>query len=148
MDARARVAVGVATGYLLGRTRKLRLALTVGGLLAGRRLGTGGVLGKGLDAVTSSPEFSRLRKQVTGAGRAAAVSAAANSLSRVSERIESGGAARHRPDTGQRRPARRKPAGGKSPARRSSAGGKPPARRSSATGTGAGSRERRGADHG
>jgi hypothetical protein len=90
MQARALAALGVAGGYLLGRTRKLRLALTVGGIVAGRRLSSGGVLGKGLDVVTSSPEFARLRKQVGGAGRAAAVSAAGKSLRQVTERIEGG----------------------------------------------------------
>jgi hypothetical protein len=92
MDARARIALGVAGGYVLGRTRKLKLAMTLGGVVAGRKLGAAGMLGKGMDVVTSSPEFARLRKQVGGVGRAAAVSAATNSLSRVTERIESGSA--------------------------------------------------------
>jgi hypothetical protein len=33
MSATTKFAPGVASGYLLGRTKKLRLAITVGGLL-------------------------------------------------------------------------------------------------------------------
>ena len=119
MEARARVALGVAGGYLLGRTKKMKLALTLGGMLAGRRVGAGSVLGKGLGMVATSPEFGRLRKQLGGAGRTAAVAAASNSLSRVTQRIESGPAnssddddSRDRNDgdeRGEQRP-RRKPA--------------------------------------
>ena len=41
--------MGVAGGYLLGRTKKLRLALALGGMLAGRRLASQGqgLLGPG-----------------------------------------------------------------------------------------------------
>ena len=38
MSATTKIAVGVASGYLLGRRKKLRLAMTVGSMLAGRKL--------------------------------------------------------------------------------------------------------------
>src|SRR5436190_16691453 len=40
MSATTKIALGVTAGYLLGRMRKLRLAITVGGLLAGQRVAT------------------------------------------------------------------------------------------------------------
>ena len=39
MKCGARVALGIAGGYLLGRTKKMKLALIVGGLAAGKRAG-------------------------------------------------------------------------------------------------------------
>lgn len=89
--AAARIAFAVGGGYLLGRTKKLRLAITVGSYLAGRRRNGvgGGVVEQGLSVLRESPEFDRLRSQLTGAGRTAALSAATRSLARVTERIES-----------------------------------------------------------
>ena len=34
----AKIGLGVAAGYLLGRTKKLKLAITVGSMLAGQRV--------------------------------------------------------------------------------------------------------------
>src|SRR3954453_12909041 len=91
--AAARVALAVGGGYLLGRTKKLRLAITLGSYVAGRKLagqGAGGMLGQSLQVLRSSPELDRLREQLKGAGRNAAMSAATQSLGRVTERIENG----------------------------------------------------------
>ena len=38
MSPTAKIALGVTAGYLLGRMKKLRLAVTVGGMLAGKKL--------------------------------------------------------------------------------------------------------------
>ena len=38
MNATARIAAAVAGGYLLGRTKKLKLAITVGSMLAGQAI--------------------------------------------------------------------------------------------------------------
>lgn len=53
-----RVAAAVVIGYLLGRTRRMKLALTVGGVLAGRRLSSDPkeLLEKGNKLVSASPE--------------------------------------------------------------------------------------------
>jgi hypothetical protein len=40
MSAASKIALGVASGYLLGRTKKLKLAITVGSMLAGNRIAT------------------------------------------------------------------------------------------------------------
>jgi hypothetical protein len=91
MDARARTALAVGGGYLLGRTKKLKLALSLAGMMAGKRLGgSSGTLGKSVDILRASPEFDRLRKQIGGVGRNAAMSAATSSLGRVTDRLELG----------------------------------------------------------
>jgi hypothetical protein len=92
MDAPARIALAVSGGYLLGRTKKMKLALTLGSMLAGKKMTSpGGLLGQGFEVLRGSPEFDKLRKQVTGAGRNAALAAATSSLGRVTQRVESGG---------------------------------------------------------
>jgi len=92
------VAIGVAGGYFLGRTKKMKLALMLGGLAAGRRTGgAGGLLGQGAKLVGSSPELAALREQLTGrlveAGKGAVMSVAARQIEtltdRVSDRVES-----------------------------------------------------------
>ena len=40
MSSVPRIATAVALGYLLGRSRKMKLAIAVGGLLVGRRIPT------------------------------------------------------------------------------------------------------------
>ncbi|WP_395570640.1 hypothetical protein [Streptomyces sp. BK79] len=79
----AAVAAAVAGGYLLGRTRKAKLAFAVGSYLVGRRAGLspGQVLSQGLGGLRQAPQVQELTDQVRGelltAGRAA-VTAAAN----------------------------------------------------------------------
>ncbi|MER6336256.1 hypothetical protein [Streptomyces tendae] len=82
-DSRTTMATAVAGGYLLGRTKKAKLAFAVGSYLVGRRVGLspGQVLGQGLGSLQRAPQFQELSEQVRGelltAGRAA-VTAAAN----------------------------------------------------------------------
>ncbi|MFJ8544066.1 hypothetical protein ACIRFH_18940 [Streptomyces sp. NPDC093586] len=82
-DSRAALAAAMAGGYLLGRTRKAKLAFAVGSYLAGRRLGLSPaqVLSQGLGRLQLTPQFQELSDQVRGelltAGRVA-VTAAAN----------------------------------------------------------------------
>ncbi|OMI91783.1 hypothetical protein BSZ07_02595 [Streptomyces sp. M1013] len=82
-DSRTTMAAAVAGGYLLGRTKKAKLAFAVGSYLVGRRVGLspGRVLGQGLGSLRQAPQFQELSDQVRGelltAGRSA-VTAAAN----------------------------------------------------------------------
>jgi hypothetical protein len=92
MKCGARVAIGVAGGYFLGRTKKMKLALMLGGLAAGRRTGgAGGLLGQGAKLVGSSPELAALREQVTGrlveAGKGAVMSVAARQIEALTDRV-------------------------------------------------------------
>jgi hypothetical protein len=92
------VALGVAGGYLLGRTKKMKLALMLGGMAAGRRAGgPGELLSRGTKLVEASPELSRLVGEVRGrlieAGKGAAVALATRQVEaltdRVGQRVES-----------------------------------------------------------
>ena len=98
MKCGARVAIGVAGGYFLGRTKKMKLALMLGGMAAGRRAGgPGELLGQGAKLLQSSPELVALREQITTrlveAGKDAVKAAAARQIGaltdRVSGRVES-----------------------------------------------------------
>jgi len=119
MKCGARVALGVAGGYFLGRTKKMKLALMLGGMAAGRRGGIpGGLLGRGAALLDSSPELAALRDQISGrlveAGKGAVMGLAARQIEsftdRVSDRVESLGD----PDrlTGRRPGRRRRPTNG------------------------------------
>src|SRR4051794_15325574 len=98
MNSTGKVAAAIAAGYLLGRTKKLRLAITVGGLLAGKRIATDPreLVQQALGVIEKNPELSKLSDQVRGrlvdAGKEAAVAAASSQLNRVSDTI------RHRTD--------------------------------------------------
>jgi hypothetical protein len=109
MKCGARVAMGVAGGYLLGRTKKMKLALMLGGMAAGRRAGgPGELLAQGSKLLERSPELAALTDQVRGrlldAGKGAAMAVAARQVEsltdRVGKRVESLGdlgGARRRP---------------------------------------------------
>ncbi|AZM51153.1 hypothetical protein DMB38_34690 [Streptomyces sp. WAC 06738] len=56
---------GVAGGYLLGRTRKAKLALTVAALVAGRRLAPQDLLGAGARRIADSPQLAAASGQGT-----------------------------------------------------------------------------------
>jgi hypothetical protein len=88
----ARVALGVAGGYFLGRTKKMKLAMMLGGMAAGRRAGGPGELLKaGTKLLNSSPELSRLTDEVRGrlleAGKGAALAVAARQVESLTDRV-------------------------------------------------------------
>ncbi|MEN3271036.1 hypothetical protein [Pseudonocardia sp.] len=100
MKCGARVAVGVVAGYFLGRTKKMKLAMMLGGMAAGRRAGgPGDLLKTGTKLLNSSPELARLTDEVRGrlleAGKGAALAVAARQVEsltdRVGKRVESFG---------------------------------------------------------
>ncbi|MCX5327072.1 DNA primase [Streptomyces sp. NBC_00120] len=67
---RAAVGLAVGAGYVLGRTKKMKLAFAVGTLVAGKRLRLKDALG-----VLDSPQFKelgdQLREDLAGVGKAA-----------------------------------------------------------------------------
>lgn len=92
MKCGARVALGVAGGYFLGRTKKMKLALMLGGMAAGRRAGgPGELLAQGQKLLNSSPELSALSDQVRGrlldAGKGAVMAVAAKQVSSLTEKV-------------------------------------------------------------
>ncbi|MEW2220098.1 hypothetical protein AB0939_12450 [Streptomyces sp. NPDC006990] len=60
------VIAAVAGGYLLGRTRKAKLALVLGSAVAGRRLGLDPqeLVSKGVRKLSETPQFAALTEQV------------------------------------------------------------------------------------
>ena len=84
----ARVGLGVATGYLLGRTKKLRLAITLGSMIAGQKMSKDpvGLLRQASELVDKNPQLAELQQRVTGELFNAARSAA---LATATSRVES-----------------------------------------------------------
>jgi hypothetical protein len=87
-----RVALGVAGGYFLGRTKKMKLAMMLAGMAAGQQAGGPGELLKGgTKLLASRPELARLTDEVRGrlleAGKAAAVAAATRQVENLADRV-------------------------------------------------------------
>ncbi|TLS44530.1 hypothetical protein FE633_19695 [Streptomyces montanus] len=84
------VGLAFASGYLMGRNHRMRLALTLAGVAAGKRL-VSGQAPAGLGQVKSS-ELGKIthevRSQLVSAGRTAAVSAASQRIDALSDRLE------------------------------------------------------------
>ena len=98
MKCGARVALGVAGGYVLGRTKKMKLALMLAGMAAGRQAGgPGQILAQGSKLLSASPELGALAEQVRGrllaAAKGAVLVAATRQVEaltdRVGQRVES-----------------------------------------------------------
>src|SRR4051794_14122444 len=93
MSAAGRIGLGVAAGYLLGRTKKMRLAITVGSMLAGQRVATdrAGIIRQLGGGVDNNPELSKLREQITGrmleAAKSAAIATATSRLEGVTDSL-------------------------------------------------------------
>ncbi|MGY2120215.1 hypothetical protein ACW9HJ_02085 [Nocardia gipuzkoensis] len=96
MKGGGRIALGVGIGYLLGRTRKMRFALSLAGAaMAKRSTGTpADLLERGTSLLKSSPEVTRItdtvRGELLGAARSAAVAAASNRLDALNARLQQG----------------------------------------------------------
>ena len=92
MKCGARVALGVAGGYFLGRTKKMKLALMLAGMAAGRQAGGPGELLKGgTKLLAGRPELARLtdevRDRLLEAGKAAAVAVATRQVEALTDRV-------------------------------------------------------------
>ncbi|MEV1287524.1 hypothetical protein [Micromonospora sp. NPDC049679] len=88
----ARVAAAVGIGYLLGRRRKLQLALTLGAAAAAGRLsGNSGDLLRGAGSLISSPELGKLAglgRPLVAAGKAAAMTAVSSRIDAISDQLQ------------------------------------------------------------
>ena len=87
------LALGLAGGYLLGRTRKAKIALAVASYVLGKRQGLSPqhLLTEGLKKLNETPEFARLNEQLRGelmsAGRSVVTAAANRSLDSLSDSL-------------------------------------------------------------
>ena len=92
MKCGARVALGVAGGYFLGRTKKMKLGLMLAGMAAGRQAGgPAALLGQGKNLLNASPELLRLTDEVKGrlldAGKGAALAVATRQVEALTDRV-------------------------------------------------------------
>lgn len=94
MNTGLRIAGGVAAGYLLGRTRKMRLALMLAaaGLTGAWGGSPAALLKRGLSQLGSIPEVAELadtaKKELLGAAKTATVSAATKRVEAISGRMQ------------------------------------------------------------
>lgn len=97
MKVGPRLALGVGAGYLLGRTKKMRLALMIAAAGATGRANTSPttLLRNGLKQLGSSAELGKLtdmaRDELLGAAKAAAITAASNRIESLNDRLADGG---------------------------------------------------------
>src|SRR3954452_8557820 len=100
MSATTKNALGVAGGYLLGRTKNLKLAFTLGSMLAGQRIATdrAGMLRQGSQLVDNNPPLSKIRDQIVGqlmqSAKAAAKATATSRLQSFTQSLEAGPSSR------------------------------------------------------
>ncbi|MGW1109088.1 histone protein [Streptomyces sp. NPDC002540] len=95
MDDTAKVALAAAVvgGYVLGRTKKGRLALTIATYLAGRRFGfePRQLAAEGMRRLGEIPQFAELQEQLKGevfdAGRKAVAAAADRGMSSLADTL-------------------------------------------------------------
>ena len=87
MSTATRVGTAMAAGYVLGRTKKLKLAISVGSMLVGQRIATNprALLKQGQQLVDSNPELAKIEEQLRGKFLEAVRSAA---LATVSSRMD------------------------------------------------------------
>ena len=94
MSNGAKVAMAVGAGYMLGRTKKMRLALMLAaaGITGKFPTGPTQLVAQGLKSLGASADVSQLTEQLRGellsAGRAAALSAATSQIDSLNERLQ------------------------------------------------------------
>ncbi|MFC9764208.1 hypothetical protein [Rhodococcus jostii] len=96
MNNKTQMAAAIGAGYLLGRTRRMKLALMLAGAgTTGRFGGPRELLSLGTKMLANSPEVAKLgdtvRGELLGAAKAAAVTAASQRIDTLSNRLQSGG---------------------------------------------------------
>ncbi|MEV4491558.1 hypothetical protein AB0K04_15740 [Micromonospora coxensis] len=105
MKSGMRIGLAVGAGYLLGRRRKLRTALTLAAAVAAGRASRdpGQLLKRGGDLLSSSPQLANLSKlggPLASAGKAAATAAASSGIDAVSGRLRGSADALRRKSAG------------------------------------------------
>nr|WSX74520.1 hypothetical protein OH826_11955 [Streptomyces sp. NBC_00899] len=94
---RTAIAAAVAGGYVLGRTRKAKMAFAIGTLLAGRRFGLNpaSLAAEGVRQLRETPHLAGLREQIGGdlveAARAAASASADRRFSAFADTLRERG---------------------------------------------------------
>ncbi|TWV43609.1 DNA primase [Streptomyces misionensis] len=90
---RTTLGLAVGAGYLLGRTRKLKMALAVGSLVAGKKLnlGPGALAELARRQLSDNPQFKeigdQLRADLRGVGKAASGAMVERQMSSLADRL-------------------------------------------------------------
>jgi hypothetical protein len=88
-----KVGVAVAGGYLLGRTKKARLAIALGSWLLGKKLDPKELGKEAFQQLSQRPEFAKLtgdmRGELLSVGRAAAIAAMNSRIERLATSLDS-----------------------------------------------------------
>jgi hypothetical protein len=86
MSATSRIAAGVTAGYLLGRFRKLKLAIIVGSAIANKRI-VGSGLSSGLNKLSEASGGGGIGGKLLEAGKGAALATASHRIEALSDRM-------------------------------------------------------------
>jgi hypothetical protein len=93
MNPSTKVGVAVAGGYLLGRTKRARLAIALGSYLLGVKLDPKALGKEALQQLSQRPEFAKLtgdmRGEMLNVGRAAALAAMNSRIERFATSLDS-----------------------------------------------------------
>jgi hypothetical protein len=93
MNPSTKVGVAVAGGYLLGRTKRARLAIALGSYLLGVKLDPKALGKEALQQLSQRPEFAKLtgdmRGEMLNVGRAAALAAMNSRIERFTTSLDS-----------------------------------------------------------
>ena len=91
MNTSTKIAMAVAGGYVLGRRRKVKMAILLGSVLLGRRLNLGSLGREAMGKVVGSPAFGQIRDELRGdlasTGRAAATAVLSAPLEKLADRL-------------------------------------------------------------
>lgn len=92
MDNTTKIVLAVVGGYVLGRRKKARFALLLGSALVGKRLDLRSLGQEAFERLSESPQFGRIKDEVTGelvsTGRAAAMATLTKPLDRLADSLE------------------------------------------------------------
>jgi hypothetical protein len=90
-NTKATLAAGMAAGYVVGRTKKGKLALSLASLVAGRSLDPASLIGQGVRKLAQSPQFGELgaqvRTELLGTGRSAVTGVANRGAASLTEAL-------------------------------------------------------------
>ncbi|MEH0825275.1 MULTISPECIES: hypothetical protein [unclassified Micromonospora] len=103
MKSGARIALAVGFGYVIGRRRKLRTALTLAAAVAAGRASQnpGGLKQMATGLLGTSPQLGKLGAPLVTAGKAAATAAAGSGIDAVSGKLRGGADALRRRSSGR-----------------------------------------------
>ncbi|WP_162597001.1 hypothetical protein [Streptomyces sp. NEAU-S7GS2] len=91
-DTKVTLAAALAAGYVLGRTKKGKLAIGVASMVAGQALSPRELIGQGLRKLAATPQAAQLMDQVRGelleSGRTALSATADRSLGALADALQ------------------------------------------------------------